>query len=121
METEESVIESNNKLIAEFIGLPYIDGVYENSYAVMTLFPPLDYSRNLSGLEFDFSWDWLMPVVEKIEKTHEVHVSANLCVIFGISEDFQKFQRIRIENNSKIRSVYLACVELIKWYNGQPK
>jgi|TARA_B110000908_G_C10054765_1_gene357872 hypothetical protein len=92
---------NNNKLIAEFMG---------------------DYAYNIEGAipygDFTNSWDWLMPVVEKIE---------SLGYEFFIVED-----RIKIAHNtdhstetiidftlggSKRDATYKAVVEFVKWHN----
>ena len=48
----------NNKLIAEFMELEVEDGLYYYTTSMD------DYKTDT--LYFDSSWDWLMPVVEKI-------------------------------------------------------
>ena len=45
-------MEANNKIIAEFMGVDQVD---------------IDYAINEHGqLKYHLSWDWLMPVVQKI-------------------------------------------------------
>ena len=64
MKTNE--ILNGNKLIAEFMGLSYCtkyqyEGWYKNhehNYRIC----------GFDGLKYHSSWDWLMPVVEKIEQ-----------------------------------------------------
>jgi len=55
----EFSIEYNNRLIAEFMELEYEDGLYYYS----TLWD----DHKTDTLYFNSSWDWLMPVIEKIE------------------------------------------------------
>ena len=52
-----------NKIIAEFMGLEFKDGVYVNNHESPSY---LGYSRSVEQLEYNSSWDWLMPVIEKI-------------------------------------------------------
>ena len=48
----KKVMEQSNKLIAEFMGVDQVD---------------IDYAFNEHGqLKYHLSWDWLMPVVQKI-------------------------------------------------------
>jgi hypothetical protein len=52
----------NNKLIAEFMGYTFVNGVYES---------PKD-EFHIDEMLYDTSWDWLMPVVQKcFEGAHE--------------------------------------------------
>ena len=83
-------MENNNKLIAEFMGVDQVD---------------IDYAFNEHGqLKYHLSWDWLMPVIEKItelcEEPQELDElkHALLCV--------------------DIKSVYFIVVEFIKEYNN---
>lgn len=55
-----------NETIMKFLGIEKVDGIYKNSYDVMSFFPVLNYSRVPEDLHFDCSWDWLMPVIEKL-------------------------------------------------------
>jgi hypothetical protein len=81
-----------------------------------------DYVVNLSKNEYrewedvayDTSWDWLVPVVEKIENLNQASVDIyyNCCEI-AIPDDM-----IRVDGHSKIESTYKAVIEFIKWYNA---
>lgn len=76
-------------------------------------------NENYRLLWYDQSWNWLMPVVEKIEslgyktkittKDEEGHV----CYIY-ISFKHSKWGS---HTKSKIEAVYKACIMFIKWYN----
>lgn len=61
---------NKNKLIAEFMGLPKVpckigteDKVFTQGYK----HPKVDVPVIESGMQYKYSWDWLMPVIEKIE------------------------------------------------------
>ena len=99
----------NNKLIAEFMG-------YEIAMNTRMVLPHFIHAVNLDL--FQTSWNYLMPVVEKIE---------SLGYEFFIVED-----RIKIAHNtdhsidtiinftlggSKIDATYKGVVEFIKQYN----
>lgn len=66
------------------------------------------------------SWDWLMPVVEKIEMLDcvlAVTISTNEVTIESMNEEFTFIEVIRWEDKDSIRGVYKAVVEFIEWYN----
>ena len=102
-------MEASNKLIAEFMqkgskgfGIYDFDGCF----------------YNLSELKFNCSWDWLMPVVEKIESYERYDVDI---LQYGTRiSDNQKEIVNNIANTSfdtKIDHTYQAVVEFIKEYN----
>ena len=77
-----------------------------------------DYSDQVC---YNFKWDWLMPVVEKIEEVDVVasfQIEQPTIYIWASSEN-STFEDIKIEifNKTKIEAVYQAVVEFIKWYN----
>ena len=89
-----------NKLIAEFMGD----------------------STRLHGLHLQYhtSWDWLMPVVEKIEEDDEVDVNIllNGTRIFKWRTDTDIVNNVaQISFDKKIEHVYDAVVEFIKEHN----
>jgi len=111
----------NNKLIAEFMGyetvgdgyiIPYDDT--DNDYYLP------------EHLKFHSSWEWLMPVVEKIENTSvdnkdnsdsffNVVIEAFECDINGGGNT------IHANGHTKKEATYKAVVEFIKWYNENNK
>ena len=119
--TTQEIIEGN-KLIAKFMGLSYCtkyqyEGWYKNSEHNHRI-------CDFDGLKFNSSWDWLMPVVNKIESLPLIN-DAGLCVLIEHS-----YCRIYLDNwgeyttvvekekkKDKLNAVYLSIVEFIKWYN----
>jgi hypothetical protein len=79
------IMEHNNKLIAEFMDLRSTG---------LSIYKPSEY-------KYHTSWDWLMPVVQKIEQDCE-----------GVPQEM-----INISLYSDINEVYNAVVEFIKEYN----
>lgn len=108
--------QENNKLIAEFMGLSIKEGV--SYYTDENDMFPMNVEVKGVHLPYDTDWNWLMPVVEKIE---------SLGYEFFIVED-----RIKIAHNtdhsidtiinftlggSKREATYKAVVEFINQYN----
>jgi hypothetical protein len=86
----------NNKLIAEFMGY----NSYEYRGHTMFIFDE-DNHRTELDLHYHTSWDWIMPVVEKVEQVHE-----------GVPEEL-----INLSLFSTIDEVYNAVVEFVKQQN----
>jgi len=98
-----------NKLIAEFMNYPQsgIDNKDPYYYAMKHCF-----DNNL--MKYHSSWDWLMPVVEKIES-----LGLNTKIYTGhttIASRDASFISQKL-NDSKIEATYEAVVEFIKWFN----
>lgn len=127
---------TDNELIARFMGCPEQDGYFgihedlqavrwwdrystksiclEDDYTVYYAFKPGD-------MLYDTSFDWLMPVVEKIGQLGEAwinigHDYVELCWHPQCEKapyaDYQDWFK-----GAKIEAVYNAVVEFIKWYN----
>lgn len=116
----------NNKLIAEFMGEKF----HEDSWSH-------------GDIEYKTSWDWLMPVVEKIESLDlseygykwegidgeteynngsiHVEIERNKCWIYmNLSLDpitILNKKTYNIEFPTKIEAVYAAVIEFIEYYN----
>ena len=103
-------METNNKLIAEFLGY----NTYESNGYINIEFSE-DNTRTLQDTHYHSDWNWLMQVVEKIEAhgfTFEIKKNWS-CIT-------RKGERIIIrweEDNNKIEAVYNACLQFIQWYN----
>jgi len=116
METTE-----NNKLIAEFMGYVLNDNtgvtVYYNDKTCEVLDP--------DKLKFHSDWNWLMEVVEKIEKlgywTECRKQLGGVRFVIGDEKDFknEKPPIVNVYKDLKIEAVYTTCVEFIEWYNQQ--
>jgi len=102
--------QENNKLIAEFMGLIIRDkdGNLPTSSQQHKLFVEEEWDKlyfvspySPNGLDYHESWDWLMPVVEKIEQVHE-----------GVPQEL-----INLSLFSTRDEVYKAVVEFINQFN----
>ncbi|MFT6841797.1 MAG: hypothetical protein ACI8Q1_000244 [Parvicella sp.] len=117
----------NNKLITEFMGFKEVqEGTFKVELSIKSGF-----LRNIE-LKFHTSWDWIMPVVERIrEKTpHENALYESngyaFCIddnvikiaesMWEINKNFDIIVKINITDNL-LESIYKAVVEFIKWHN----
>ena len=113
-------IKENNKLIAEFMGIES----FKDSLASLN-----DGKINISKdvyeqAKYHTSWDWLIPVVEKIKQycLYKVEdVGSDYKVVFidnsGYNPSEQKMFMFSDKDYKK--ATYKAVVEFIKWYNEQ--
>ena len=107
MKTQE-IIEGN-KLIAEFMGeIPY----HNNT-------PELICN---DGMLYHVSWDWLMPVVEKVENDNNLFsFEIKERYVFISAFNGNLITHWDYHQNTKIQATWLAVVEFIKWYAVQHK
>ncbi len=106
----------NNKLIAEFMGMNYGD---PNDNSVMIQMTPQGNEVvPIDSMKYHCSWDWLMPVVEKIENFgFEFIIAESRCKIKH-NTDHSIEELFHIETiGSKINTTYDAVVQFIKEYN----
>lgn len=143
----------NNKLIAEFMGafcemVDHTEGNEDycksegiDKWLIPTWSKPEGYNENKWGwgkyrmgyFEYHESWDWLMPVVEKIDDmfTEKYSVSVvmeslnqSIITIHFHQPDPTKKRIVKQFINtseSKISSLYKTIVEFIIWYNNVNK
>jgi hypothetical protein len=122
--------EDSNKLIAEFLGYvskeaPANKEYHHNLASISTTWRDRVIMENpdnftdyfdLSLAEYHKSWDWLMPVVEKIE---------GMGYEFGITTDCSYIHENEStgwlyhsnDNGSKIENTYNCVLQFIQWYN----
>ena len=104
--------ESGNRVIAEFMGM-LLD---EHGFIIRN--PTLINIGRSHDLKFHLSWDWIMPVVEKIYLMREVTdfvIRMGEVEISIIGRGSIKSPCI-ISNNS-ITELWIAIVEFIEWHN----
>jgi len=104
--------------------------IYSHFYEQFDIeIPFIDYHYNL---RYHSSWDWLMPVVEKIEAMGYKTVLAtsewgnkyyqNIITGVGIiKETIENPSKFMGQSDTKIEAVYKATIEFIKWYNQTKK
>jgi hypothetical protein len=136
----EEIIEGN-KLIAEFMGgtktkspgyldRDYFDfkdkpyqkwtNLYGGSFEETTLYWEGD-------LKYHSDWNWLMPVIEKIEKVEFMEAEdandPDACAfIRTFSRGMVRINRFTLHQaNTLLEAAWQAVVDFIKWNNNQPK
>lgn len=109
---EPNEIIAGNMLIAEFMGAMVLgeDNSWYNNV------PEYSHRIHIESIEYHISWDWLMPVVEKIEAlgyNFEIRRST-----VEISEYAQEGRVLMLEHGSnKIGITYKMVIKFITWYN----
>lgn len=113
-------IAEGNKIIAEFMVWEYRGG-----FTKIWATPLVNNKAHLyreDEMQFHTSWDWLMPVVEKIEKFG--YASS---IEGGDSDEGYLCDFIDINNmecscasnyTSKIEAVWRSVIQFIEWYNS---
>lgn len=115
METESNAVEGN-RLIAEFLGGELVPEKQGNVYWFKDYHHFLTNHKalNVYALKYHSSWDWLIPVVEKIESMNYYFNISNSHVIVVNSENGYEYDDMY---DSKIEAVWQAVVSFAKWYN----
>jgi len=116
--------QKNNELIASFMGLQESERLCKNSPTYVgddIVKAGLPFIGGIMGncmndLPFNSSWDWLMPVVERIESIDfVVAIRTNTVSICNNSGNDLYFQNSVCE--TKIKSLYEAIIKFINWHN----
>jgi hypothetical protein len=93
-----------------------------------------DHTSYKTSPKYHMNWDWLMPVVERIESLHDdhhgyfgVHISSNSCSIQGTElwraiQEYPSYGYVYMSDpnailNTKIESTWYNVVKFIQWYN----
>lgn len=119
--TNEEII-NGNKLILKFIPR---SGSQGSSSDYGDKIPDV----YLRKLKYHSSWDWLMPVVKKIEQyqyADEAPVGEDYAPDFAYMRTFHSnMSRINsctlFEAETQIEATWMSVVNFIKWYNQQTK
>lgn len=123
--------EENNKMIAEFMGATLKNSsVFHLLNNKNELWLPIHgicrYDTTQVGngkiLKYHTSWDWLMPIVEKIESNgYDVRIRKDDCIIYYCSDASDDVVLYVESGKGKLDSTYKAVVQFIEWYNEESK
>jgi len=107
----------NNKLIAEFmeINVVTLDNVRKNKNPYISS----EDGYLEDDLKYHCSWDWLMPVVEKIENFgYEFIIVESRCYVkHNTDHSIEEVFHMEGDVCSKLKTTYEAVVEFINRYN----
>lgn len=119
-------MKTDDQIIAEFMGIKFWKEIQGQKYYKVPKEHVYANNAGLGQFRYDRSWDWIMPVVQKIESLgygteivaapgYECHISEGTTQGDG-GKFFDSISYV--ENTAtKIEAVYKAVVEFIKWYN----
>ena len=120
--------KNNNKLIAEFMGYKVME---EDKFLAYDYPKGTDLNKVMVdvAIKYHTDWNWLMPVVEKIESMshtkgrHYFLAMGQAYVGFEIDRmNVQPFAKWGTSSNyRKKEAVYEAVVEFIQWHNNNLK
>lgn len=114
---EKNFVSNGNLLINRFMGSYKMGGgavIALKEYP--TGIPGFNYDPS-TYLKFHESWDWLMPVVEKIESLgYPVKITSKYC---SVARDYTYKEPLVVSEfrDAKIKKVYDIVTGFITWYN----
>jgi len=107
---------TDNELIAKFMG------GHQNTEGRWYNVKPIQNGKNgyllTQNFKYDISWDWLIPFVDKLNNTLYDY-KEQFGVIPLMNEGYSDLDDVPV--TSGIITVYETAVNLLKWYNAQPK
>jgi hypothetical protein len=137
--SDTSTTEVMNEVIARFMGGEVKDDYTLSNYTKIGI-PDWAFRIHnfdvikVGGYEYHTSWDWLMPVIEKIETPQfdekgqfifrsnaDVGIHYKACVVEYVpdeeSGDTTEEVKIQTQSETKLEAVYKAVYQFIQWYN----
>lgn len=118
--TPEEIVK-NNRIIADFMGgltsdKSSIVSGYQNIWLPIHGICNWTNVENGNGktLHYHDSWDWLIPVVDKIQRTNKADIEIKMkgLVLISYNKETKKYY-----NSTLIENLYEVCVDFINWYN----
>lgn len=119
-------MEKENKLIAEFMGIT-LDGSERNGFWYVGTGVPTPFTQHLG---YHASWDWIMPVIRKINslgKEYQLAIFKNYvsCTVEKGGKFYKDFSYSHAEyitsEQSDITAAFKLVVHFVEWYNQHVK
>ncbi len=109
-------MKTDNELISEFMGYRYESGIYNGAVVCRD-------NKKFEPAAFKYSWDWLMPIIEKVDQLHSAKFKYDFknIALGDWPKDHEYIEVISLPMATKIEEVYSAVITFIKWYNKQEK
>lgn len=115
-------IEAGNKIIGEFMGYRMFDKRYPKSHGIGA--PEAEWNDMIiQKAKYHSSWDWIMPVIEKINATNQFDVIIFRTTCY-INDKDQILFETSYETSKKgyfIMDVWEVIVQFTQCYNQQNK
>lgn len=115
---------TGNKLIALFMGNEfYYKNIFYKGGMPYNTFPDGHHYATQDQLKYHSSWDWIMPVLEKIRGLGyriDITIGSLGCDVH-ITKVVGEHRLNIVAYSSPIDAIYTACVQFILWYNTQTK
>lgn len=110
--TDMTLIQQN-EILAKFMGwkeipeMPYVKNRYQQMQGLLWF---------ASELKFHSSWDWLMPVVEKLESIgFALHIDEDTVYLHFPGNEMEMIDFTKERFGSKIATVYKAVCEAVEF------
>lgn len=110
---------TDNELIAVFMGATKHDCRYPDCYNI----PDEPVQWQVPAMKYHKSWDWLMPVIDKIDSMMpEIKMPRDLEALKNGTHEADNYMDIlSLPMATKIDEVYKETIKFIKWYNERTK
>jgi hypothetical protein len=112
---------TDNELIAGFHGWTHIPTPKGKGKGYWNFPEDRKAQWNSDAFQYHKSWDWLMPVVQKIKEiTPEIRIPRDLDSLRdGTHGSEPYFDVVAMPICTPINEIYEAVVKFIKWYNSR--
>lgn len=115
-------IHEGNQLIAEFMGA---EQSQFGDYMVFKVGNPAFIGKiDHADIMYHIRWDWLMPVVEKIEDLRvdfggtKVFIPINIAAHKIEVGHSYYYDFVEVEGRTKLQATWTAVVQFLQWYNS---